>query len=248
MVHLPGFHLLIIVIGGLVFNGFCMSDTSSEGNRKASVAIFPCKAGDGVTITEVSFITEKITLEILQQDLFSVINKYEIAKRTGNRDLESYDTISNVNTYFDLGGKCRADQIVWGSLARKGTALRLDLHVGSVSGRQPHDSCSTAIIGSAMELSEQIPQLLGKLFHLTVTAAPPSTAGAPRIVYTPIPQQRPIRLTVRSVPEGARVYVNNVEAGVTPYVKDSLRAGAYICRIRKVRLCPFFRKDRGAPE
>jgi hypothetical protein len=243
MTCLPKFHLLIIVIGGFLFNGFCQSATPSGGNRKASVAVFPCKADNGVTVTEVSFITEKITLEILRQDQFTVIDKYEIAKRTGNRNMESYDTISNVNTYFNLGGKCGADQVVWSSLTRKGAVFQLDLHLGSVPDRQPRDSCSTSIIGSTMELSEQVPLLLGKLFHLAVTASmSSSTAGVPKIVYTPIPQQRPIRLTVRSVPEGARVYLNDVESGVTPYVKDSLRAGTYFCRIEAYGYAPFSEK------
>jgi hypothetical protein len=241
MVHLPKFHLLIIIVlVSFLFNGFCQSDTTSGGNRKASIAIFPCRADKGITITEVSFITEKITLEILRQDLFKVIDKYEIAKRTGNRDMGTYDTISNVSTYFDLGAKCGADKIVWGSLARKGSVFQLDLHLGSVPDRQPHDSCSTAIIGSTLELSEQVPLLLGKLFHLAVTAtASSSTAGVPNIVYAPIPQQRPIRLTVRSIPEGARVYLNDAEVGVTPYVRDSLRAGVYICRIEAYGYAPF---------
>ena len=243
MVRPAKFHLLVLTIGSLLFNGFCQSDTSSGGSKKSAVAIFPCNANDGVTITEVSFITERITLEILRLDLFTVLDKYEIAKRAGNRNMESYDTITNVNTYFDIGGKCRADQVVWGSLARKGTVLRLDLHLGNVQTRQPHDSCSTSIFGSTMELSEQVPQLLGRLFHLAVTTtASPSTAEVPQIVYTPIVQPRPIKLTVRSVPEGARVYLNDAKAGVTPYIRDSLRAGTYICRIEQYGYMPFSEK------
>jgi hypothetical protein len=243
MVHPARLHLLAIVIGGLLSNGFCLSDTLSGGNRKASIAVFPCRAVDGVTITEVSFITERITMEILRQDLFTVIDKYEIAKRTGTQNLESFNTISNVNTYFDLGGKCRADQVVWGSLARKGAVFQLDLYLGSVPARQPRDSSSTSIIGSTLELSEQVPLLLGKLFHLAVTAtAPSSPGGVSRVVYSPIPQPRPIRLTVRSVPDSARVYVNDVEVGVTPYVRDSLNAGTYRCRIEKYGYAPFSEK------
>jgi hypothetical protein len=240
MIRPVKFHLLVIGIGCLLFNGFCQSDTSSGRNRKTSVAIFPCKADSGVIFTEVYFITERITLEALRLNQFTVIDKYEIAKRAGNRDLAAYDTISDISTCFDLGKKSGADQIVWGSLARKGAMLLLDLRLGNVALRQLYATASTSIVGSTLDLAEKVPQLLGTLFNLTVTPTKPySAAGVPQIEYKPIPQPRPIKLTVRSVPEGARVYVNGAEAGTTPYAKDSVKAGSYTCRIEKYGYLPF---------
>jgi hypothetical protein len=234
MIHQTKFQLFVMVLCGLLLNGFCLAETAAGNASKTSIAVFPCKAVGGVTMTEVSFITERITMEILRQDIFTVIDKYEISKRTGIRDMDLCGSISNVTIYFDLGGKCGADQVIWGSLTRKGAVLQLDLYLGRVPARQPHDSCSTSLIGSTLELSEQVPLILGKLFHLTVSAtASPSAGGVSRIVYAPIQQPLPTKLTINTEPEGARVFLNNVEAGVTPYVRDSLKVGTYICRLEK---------------
>jgi hypothetical protein len=230
-------HLFALAVSLLFLNGFGQSDSSSGANIRASVAVFPCRAGAGVTVTEVSFVTERTTLEILRQDQLSVIDKYEISKRTGGTSADALDTIADVNTCFDLGKKCGADEVLRGTLTRRGAALQLDLCMGSVSDRKWHDSIMTSIAGSTLELSEQLPSLLSALFHVAVTAAAPSsTAGTPRIVYTPI---RPIRLTVASVPDSGRLYINGVEAGITPFTKDSLKAGTYTCRIERQGYFPF---------
>jgi hypothetical protein len=226
--------ILPLIICSLFFCGFCQVRASQGGNPIPSMAIFPCKADSGVTVTEVSFITERITLEILRQNLFSVIDKYEIAKRTGKRPVESFDTISNISTYFDMGKVCGADQIIWGTLSRRGNMLLIDLRLGDVSTSQLHSSASTAIVGSTIELSEKILQLLGTLLDLSVTATQSTSAsGLPHVVYKPIPQPRPNRLVVRSVPDSAKVFLNEAEVGTTPYVKDSVRAGNYNCRVEK---------------
>jgi hypothetical protein len=236
----PKVHLLVIMVGCLLVNGFSQATNASGENRKASVAIFPCKADSGVTITEVSFITERVTLEILRQNQFSVIDKYEIAKRTGINSTETYDTITRFNTYFDIGKKCVADQIVWGTLSRKGAMLQLDLRLGDVPKQQVHSTVSTSIVGSTLELSEKIPQLLGTLFNLTVTTTQPSSAGGmPHIVYQPIQQPNPTRLIVRTLPDSARIFLNEVERGITPFVKDSIDPGTYNCRVEKYGYLPF---------
>jgi hypothetical protein len=234
MVRPPKYPLFVIIIGALLFNGFCQFDSSSGGNRKTTIAIFPCRAANGITLTEVSFVTERITLEVLRLDQFAVIDKYEIAKRMDGKNVEVFDTISDVNTYYDLGKKCGADKVLQGSLTRKGTTLQLDLCLGSVLDHRGHDSVMTSISGSTLELSERLPSLLGALFHVAVYIPTLSSATAiSRNVYTPISQPRPIRFTVYSVPEGACVYLNGTEAGVTPLSKDSLKVGTYDCRIER---------------
>lgn len=223
-----------MVLCAFLCRGFGLTDSAAGTAGKASIAVFPCKAVGGVTMTEVAFITERITLEILRQEIYTVIDKYEIAKRTGIKDMDLSDRISGPGVYFDLGGKCRADQVIWSSLARKGAALQLDLYLGSVPARQPRDSSSISIIGSTLELAEQVSLVLGRLFHVTVSAAAsPSAVGGSRIVYTPAAQPKPTRLTINTEPEGATVYLNSVKAGITPYVRDSLKVGAYICRLEK---------------
>lgn len=240
MINLRLCCLLALAGGGLLFPGFCQSDSVQAGSRKPVIAVFPCMAGDGVIVTEVSFITEKVTLEILRQGQRAVIDKYEIAKRAGIRFMEAFDTIATSRTYFDLGQKCGVDQILWGKLARNGANLQLDLYLGDARTRQQQDAGSTSIFGSTLELAEQVPQLLGRLFHLAVTTyASATSGGAPQVVYAPIKVVRPVKLTVNSVPEGARVFLNGTEAGVTPFTRDSVKAGIYDCRLEKYGFLTF---------
>ena len=209
-----------ILIGSISRFDLALGD---EKNRH--IAVFPCKTGIGVTITEGSFVSERITLEILKQGQFAVIDKYEIQNKTGLA-VEFRDTCSNVSSYFKLGQKCGAQFVVWGMLSKIQGALALELHYGNVASKSIEHSVSTSIVGSTLELADQIPMLLAELFNMAVSVTS-SSNGPPKTVYVPKPMPKPLTLYVRSEPAGVKVFLNGEEIGTTPCSKDSLFKGNY---------------------
>ena len=207
---------LLFLFSGSAFTAVC----SPLENEKSSIVVFPCKTETGATATEGSFITERVALEILKQGTYKVIDRYEIKKMLDGGSGEFRDTCPDNACYFDLCGKCKADFALWGKIRRKESTIQLDLIVGDAAAKQIKNSVSSSITGSSLELAEQIPLLLAALLKGLPAVASSSTASA---------APRPIALTVRSVPSGAKVFINGKEAGVTPLAKDSLAEG--ICSI-----------------
>ena len=75
-------------------------------------------------------------------------------------------------------------------------------------------SVSTTVVGSTLELAEQIPPLLAELFNMSVAVSPtPNGGGAPKSVYVPKPLSKPLTLTINSEPAGAKVYLNGEDIG-----------------------------------
>jgi hypothetical protein len=213
--------VIMIVIGGLARFAAALGDENSQ----QKVAVFPCKTGLGVTVTEGSFISERITLEILKQGQYAVIDKYEIQNKLGLA-FEFRDTCSAPSSYFEVGRKCGVQWAVWGMLSKKQGALALELHSGNVVSRSVEHSVSTTVVGSTLELADQIPPLLAELFNMSV-AVSPTSSGAPKSVYVSKPLPKPITLTINSEPTGAKVYLNGEETGTTPCSKDSLFQGTF---------------------
>ena len=213
--------VIVILVGGLARPSVTLCDE----NNQQKVAVFPCKTGLGVTVTEGSFISERITLEILKQGQYAVVDKYEIQNKLGLAS-EFRDTCSAPSSYFEVGRKCGAQWAVWGMLSKKQGALALELHSGNVVSRSVEHSVSTTVVGSTLELADQIPPLLAELFNMSV-AVSPTPSGAPKSVYVPKPLSKPLTLTINSEPTGAKVYLNGEEIGTTPCSKDSLFQGTF---------------------
>lgn len=201
--------VIMLLLGGLARPCVTLCDESSQ----QKVAVFPCKTGLGVTVTEGSFISERTTLEILKQGQYAVIDKYEIQNKLGLAS-EFRDTCSAPSSYFEIGRKCGAQWAVWGMLSKKQGALALELHSGNVVSRSIEHSVSTTVVGSTLELAEQIPPLLAELFNMSVAVSPtPNGGGAPKSVYVPKPLSKPLTLTINSEPAGAKVYLNGEDIG-----------------------------------
>ena len=174
-----------------------------------------------MTVTEASFVTDRITLETIRQGVYAVIDKYEIEKRISPVLLSAFDTASTAEPYYGLAERCKTPLFIWGKLSKNVSSIQLDLLLCDVAARQVKNSVSIAVPGSTFDLVEQIAPMLVKLFNLAAT----SDGG--KTVYTPILSPRPSGLIVHSDPEGATVLLNDVIKGETPFSMDSINSGSY---------------------
>jgi hypothetical protein len=203
---------------------------------QGSIAIFSCKADNDVSVTEASFITERVTLEMLKLGSYTVLDKYEIQKRSG-KHFTACDSSLDYSCYFSTGAQCAVTTVLWGKLSKSDKSIRLDLFSGEMATRKILSSVSTSIHGSTVELAEQIPSLLADMFG-GQPSSPPSqgkkqTASAlakadtSKSGFETETSAKLLSLGVRSEPDGATVYLNGDSIGITPCKKDSLWDGTY---------------------
>jgi hypothetical protein len=198
---------LFLSIGLYAFDAVCLPPETN----KPLIAVFPCEIDSATTVTEASFITDRITLEIIKRDAYTVRDRYAIAKAVGRGSGEI--ACPDVACYFERAGACDAGLAIWGTLMRNGSALRLELELGDVAARQIKNSISFSYNGSSLELAEKIPTVLAGLLNL-----PPPVAPVP----TPAQIPPPAKLTLRSDPAGAKVLINGNNAGTTPCTIDGI--------------------------
>jgi hypothetical protein len=231
--------IFIKFIAGLLFALVFTPAVAEQGGQPVEaislqVAIFPCKPLDNITVTEASFVTDRITLETIKQGVYAVIDKYEIEKRISPDLLSAYDTASSITPFFALAERCKTPVFIWGKLSKNVSSVQLDLLLGDAASRQVKNSVSIAVPGSTFDLAEQIAPMLVKLFNLAVT----SEGG--KTVYTPLLPPRPSSLIVHSDPEGATVLLNDVIKGETPFRMDSINDGSYSLALERKGYSRFF--------
>jgi hypothetical protein len=231
--------LFIKFITGLLFASAFTSAIAEQSGQPVEavslqVAIFPCKLLSNITVTEASFVTDRITLETIKQGVYAVIDKYEIEKRISPVLLSAFDTASTVTPFFNVAERCKTPVFIWGKLSKNGSSVQLDLLLCDVASGQVKNSVSIAVPGSTFDLVERISSMLVKLFNLAAVSEDGKT------VYTPILSPRPSALIVHSDPEGATVVVNDVNKGETPFRMDSISDGSYSLALERKGYERFF--------
>lgn len=213
-----------VVFVGLFFSMLCGDLRSVQASEKLAVLVLGTSEADSDLAENV---TEVVIAYIARQGSFELAGKEEFQSSLGvDSELRGQACLEAMSCLSRAAVSLGVRRIVSGSVGTRGKQFLFSLALNNVEAGQVENRVFRLIEGDVGLLIRAVQEGISELFK---------------------PRVQPGRVEVKSVPEGARVSIDNAYLGVTPLISGTLLPGAHKVRVESENRFPWVSKVEVMP-
>ncbi len=205
---------------------------------KPTLAVLPLRTGDNEITPETTELSNWIIFKSFTLGIKGIMDFAEtqsILESNGAGGTMSCNTDSCV---YRAGTLLDVERIIWGTLESDTNQHTIALYLVDVISEEALSKVTIQIKGSARDIQSHLTPALQRLYAkadaediASGNTAAPSSEDNP-LDEPAAPFSRTVTLKLLSEPSGATVFINDEEAGTTPFHTDSLKAGYHRIKLR----------------
>jgi TolB-like protein len=232
MMETPGLHFSgasVRLRSSVLFHGLFLLNlfaTGASSQTKTNIAVSDL-IGRGVDQESAAIVSDRLRTNLFKAGTFNVLERQSMQDILKEQGFQHAGCTSD-QCLVEIGQVLGVSQIVAGTVGKLGSMYTLDIRIIDVRTAQIIYTTSVDCRCSIEDvLTKSVPSIAEKIAASTGKTGAVASKAPPE---APSPAAGSLR--VRTVPPGARIFVDKVDNGVTPYSKDTLDAGSHSLAIQ----------------
>jgi hypothetical protein len=222
-----------------------IAKNNPPASHKINIACMTLKNGDGVTAGDAELLTDRLNAELFRTGLVNIIERAQMTEILKEQGFQQSGACTDNECLVQMGQMLGVELMVYGSIGQVGSMYLVNLRAIDVGTGQMKNVVSEDIPGTIEDVVDNLRNIVRQLVGLeketivrrarTVRAPEAPAKPAVEVTVAKKPSANAALLRVTSVPDSAKLFLNNRFAGKTPYENLSMLPGQYLAKLTAPR-------------
>ncbi len=224
----------------------------ADVGRKTYMAVLPIKNSQGISEEKSRLITDRLNVELFNTEKVNLIERAQIKEVLAEQGFQQSGACTDEECLVEMGQLLGVQVIATGSIGKLGNMIIINMRSVDVATGKILNVVSKDILGSLSDVIRYLPNIARSLVGLKEIAVEKKDepgysdkkvnarkSGQTQPKKTMKPAKNAGMLVVKTIPQKADIYLNNIKIGKTPYADNTLLPDRYTLTIKKKHYEPY---------
>jgi TolB-like protein len=218
------------------------TQSPESGPVLPNIAVLTLKNSEGISQGDASLITDRLNVELFNTKRVNLLEREQIKDILKEQGFQGSGACSDEACLVEMGQILGVQEIITGSLGRLGTLIIINLRSINVGSGRITKVVSQDIPGKLEDVIYYLPNIARKLVGLDtipITGVETKETQQAEEKKAKAKELKPSKNTgmvvVKTIPDGASVFLNGIKVGTTPFTDNTLIPEHYSLKISHPR-------------